>query len=116
MTRHPTDPIPLDGGLDPERFERMVAAITAQAAPELARRARPATPLLLLEGWARPAMAAAVSLTAAAMLALSLVRPAEAEPGPVASGLGLETTAAAWVETGQSPELETLMISQENTP
>ena len=114
------DLAPLDPSLDGERWERMVAGITAAAAPELARRARvPAPgPILLLSGWLRPTAAAAALAMAASALFLAATPPA----GPAAGGeslgeaLGHPAAVAAWVETGAAPSVEELLLALEGEP
>jgi hypothetical protein len=69
----PIDLSPLRPG-DPAR-ERMVRAVAARTAPALARRAAPRSPLLLLAGWARPALAAAAVVAAVSLAALAAVEP-----------------------------------------
>jgi hypothetical protein len=108
------DLAPLDPAEDGARWERMVAGITAAAAPELARRARVQPPgaLLLLSAWSRPAAGAAAVVTAAAalFLALSPAPAAEVEGGTLAEVL-FPGTVAAWVETGTAPSVEEMVAA-----
>jgi hypothetical protein len=108
------DLAPLSPRLDPARWERMAAGISAAAAPELAHRA--AAPdlglLVVLSSWARPALSAAAALAIAAGGALVLQGAFDSrEDTAVASVLGYPSTVAAWVETGRTPSVEELVYS-----
>jgi hypothetical protein len=109
------DLAPLDPAVDPLRWERMVAGITAAAAPELRRRSvlPPAGMLALLGGWVRPAAGIAAALTAAAGLFLASTPPApraaEAEPGTTGE-------IVAWMESGTPPSVEELAALLETAP
>lgn len=116
----PPDLRALDPRRDPRRWQRMVGRITHAAAPELARRAQaarlpPEGLLALLSGWARPALSAAAALAAAAATVLVLTA-GDAHTGPapgIAEGLGYPQPVALWVETGQTPSVEELLVSLE---
>ena len=111
------DLAPLDPSRDGERWERMVAGITAAAAPELARRARTSAPgpILLLSGWMRPTAAAATVVAAASALFLATTPPATTGTGGETLGeaLGHPAAIAAWVETGAAPSVEEMLLALE---
>jgi L-fucose isomerase-like protein len=106
------DLAPLDPTRDAERWERMVAGITAAAAPELARRARLPVPgmMMLLADWVRPTVSAA-ALMAAAAGAFLVARPdtAAAEATSLASELGYSSTVATWADAENAPSVEEMM-------
>lgn len=110
MDEQPTDLRPLDPTLDRERWERRIAAITALAAPELARRATAVTgPSLVLLGWFRPALsvAAVLALCAGAALVMLLRSPATPEPAMPAmtETLRLPAPVALWLGEEQPPSV-----------
>lgn len=113
------DLAPLDPSRDAERWERMVAGITAAAAPELARRARMPAPgmMMLLADWVRPT-ASAAALMAAAAGAFLVARPdaAAAEPASLASELGYSSTVATWVDAESAPSLEEMAALEGAAP
>jgi hypothetical protein len=106
------DLAPLDPGRDAERWERMVAGITAAAAPELARRARLPAPgmMMLLADWVRPTVSAA-ALMAAAAGAFLVAGPdaASAETASLGTSLGYSSTVAGWVDAESAPSLEEMV-------
>ena len=106
------DLAPLDPTRDAERWERMVAGITAAAAPELARRARLPAPgmMMLLADWVRPTVSAA-ALMAAAAGAFLVARPgtASAEATSLAAELGYSSTVATWADAESAPSVEEMM-------
>lgn len=106
------DLAPLDPARDAERWERMVGAITAAAAPELARRARLPAPgmMMLLADWVRPTISAA-ALMAAAAGAFLITRPdaASAETASPASQLGYSSTVVSWVYAESAPSVEEMV-------
>jgi hypothetical protein len=109
----------LDPARDPERWERMVRDVLRAAAPELQRRAI-ATPdglLSLLSAWLRPALsaAAALALAAASVLALTGGRGEPQPPPGIAESLGYPGPVARWVEDGQLPSVEELLVSLEGS-
>jgi hypothetical protein len=101
----------LDPALDPARWERMVGRVMAAADSELARRRRPGT-LDLLGQWMRPVMAAAASVAVIASAALlsigSNVDVAEATVPTLAEAI-LTTDLADWVDSGEVPEVQSLL-------
>jgi hypothetical protein len=107
------DTAPLDPGRDPDRWEAMVAGITAAAAPELARRARLPAPgmMMLLADWVRPTVSAA-ALMAAAAGAFLLAGPdsAAAESTSLASQLGYSTPVASWVDGQSATSVEEMVL------
>lgn len=109
------DLAPLDPKLDPARWERMVAGITAAAAPELARRARMPNPGLLwmLSDWVRPTVSAAALMAAAAGAFLWTGWGTDDTNDEMSTALGYPTAVATMVETGTAPSLEEMVISLE---
>lgn len=96
---------PLDPTRDPEHFNEIVAAITTEAAGELARRARP-TPIIELGRWQRPMLAAAAVL---AIISLTIMNRIElpdvtdvASAG-VEEALGVPSELAQWMWTDELP-------------
>ncbi|HEX6370368.1 MAG TPA: hypothetical protein VF006_15715 [Longimicrobium sp.] len=109
------DLAPLDPSRDPDRWEAMVAGITAAAAPELARRARLPAPgmMMLLADWVRPTVSAA-ALMAAAAGAFLLARPdTPAQPGSLAAELGYSTSVSSWVDAESTPSVEEMVLDLE---
>jgi CTP:molybdopterin cytidylyltransferase MocA len=96
----------------------MVAGVVSAAGPELARRAALPQPgmLLLLAGWMRPTVSAAALLAAAAAAFLVTGGPVQtpaAAGGGLADALGYPTTVADWVDDGQTPSVEALVVALE---
>ena len=111
------DLAPLDPERDSERWERMVGSIMAAAGPELARRAQQPAPgmLLLLSDWMRPTVSTAALLAAAAAAFLLTGQPdatRSTSPG-LADALGYPDAVATWVEGGQTPSVEALVVALE---
>ena len=111
------DLAPLDPARDAERWQRMAQGISRAAAGELARRREAAAPdlFLLLSGWLRPTLSAAVALAAiaGAVLVLGHSEPTpEPHPG-VADALGYPTPVAVWMETDRAPSLEEVVHALE---
>jgi hypothetical protein len=113
MMARPTDLRPLDPTLDAERWERRIAAITALAGPELARRAAlAATPAQVLVGWFRPALAAAAVLSLCAGAALALLGGGSEGPlGGTAEALRLPGPVALWLGDEQPPSVPELALA-----
>lgn len=113
------DLAPLDPTRDAERWERMVAGITAAAAPELARRARLPAPgmMMLLADWVRPTLSGA-ALMAAAAGAFLAARPdtASAEAASLASELGYSSSVAAWADAESAPSVEEMVSLEGVSP
>lgn len=110
------DLAPLDPERDSARWERMVAGVMAAAGPELARRASLPQPgmLLLLSDWLRPTVSTAALLAAAA--AAFLVTQETGAPsadGGLADALGYPTAVAEWMDDGQAPSVEALVVDLE---
>lgn len=110
------DLAPLDPTRDAERWERMVAGITAAAAPELARRARLPAPgmMMLLADWVRPTLSAAAVMAAAAAAFLvaapgSTPPAAAGESVSMASQLGYSSGVATWVDAESAPSVEEML-------
>lgn len=110
------DLAPLDPTRDAERWERMVAGITAAAAPELARRARLPAPgmMMLLADWVRPTLsAAAVMAAAAGAFLFTGTQTAAAEQDSLAAQMGYSSTVASWVDAESAPSLEEMVLGME---
>ncbi len=109
------DMAPLDPSRDTERWERMVAGITAAAAPELARRARLPAPgmMMLLADWVRPTLSAAAVMAAAAGAFLLTGSDSAAEAGSLASEMGYSTSVANWVDAESAPSVEEMVLDWE---
>jgi hypothetical protein len=105
--------LPLDPGVDPVRWERVVGLIMEEARPELERRASEASPVVVLLGWTRPVLAMAASIAAlcgATLMARAAESQVEAEVPAIAEAL-VPSSVAAWLEGGQAPTLEELVLS-----
>ncbi len=109
------DMAPLDPSRDTERWERMVAGITAAAAPELARRARMPAPgmMMLLADWVRPTLSAAAVMAAAAGAFLLTGPDSAAEAGSLASEMGYSASVASWVDAESTPSVEEMVLDWE---
>lgn len=107
MDDRPIDLGALDPTLDDERWQRRIAAISALAAPALARRATAAaSPAQVLVGWFRPAlaMAATLALCAGAALLLSFDGGASAR-AVTAEALRLPSPVSQWLGEDQPPTM-----------
>lgn len=109
------DLAPLDPTRDTERWERMVAGITAAAAPELARRARMPAPgmMMLLADWVRPTLSAAAVLAAAAGAFLLTGTQSTAESGSLAAEFGYSSSVVSWVDAESAPSVEEMVLDLE---
>ncbi|WP_420129283.1 hypothetical protein [Longimicrobium sp.] len=109
------DLAPLDPTRDTVRWERMVAGITAAAAPELARRARLPAPgmMMLLADWVRPTLSAAAVMAAAAGAFLLTGTQSAAETGSLASEMGYSTSVVSWVDSESAPSVEEMVLDLE---
>jgi hypothetical protein len=102
------------GALRPDDLsrERMIRAIMARAAPELARRATvDVSPMLVLAEWLRPAMAAAAVV---ALVCLSVL--AVTDPGPTAGAgltdeLAVPRPASEWLVDERAPTISDLLVA-----
>jgi hypothetical protein len=101
--------------LDDIRRAQLIASIMARAAPELTRRETiDVSPMMVLSGWLRPALAAAavVTLVCGSLLALTLD-----SPGP---GIGLTDALAVprpvneWLVGERAPTISDLLIAMES--
>lgn len=109
MDDRPIDLAALDPTLDSERWERRIAAISALARPELARRAAAAaSPAQVLVGWFRPALAMAAALALCASAALMLFDGAPGEPAVTAEALRLPSAVDQWLGEDQPPTMAEL--------
>ena len=102
------DLAPLDPGRAPDRWE----AITAAAAPELARRARLPAPgmMMLLADWVRPTVSAAALMAAVAGAFLLMGPDSGAESTSLAAELGYSTSVASWVDAQSAPSVEEMVV------
>lgn len=105
--------------LDPAHdrsLDGLVRAITARAAPELARRAASGSPFTVLAGWARPTLAAAAALAAVSLVGLGIARSGAAVVPlrGVPEELGLPAPVAEWVAEGRTPTRDDLLIAMED--
>jgi hypothetical protein len=109
------DLAPLDPGRNPDRWEAMVAGITAAAAPELARRARLPAPgmMMLLADWVRPTVSAAALMAAAAGAFLLAGPDSTTESTSLAAELGYSTSVAYWVDGQGTPSVEEMVLDVE---
>lgn len=106
---------PLDPAVDRLRYERLIRRILGAAEPELVRRARQASPLILVVGWARPTLAAAAIIAAMALGALVATDRGRPQPADlVVDALGVPTPAAEWLEDGREPTASDLVLAMEN--
>lgn len=95
----------LDPTRDPEHFDEIVAAITTEAADELARRGRP-TPIIQLARWQRPMLAAAAVLAIISLTVMSRIELPDdtaEDPVGVAEALGVPDALAQWMWTDELP-------------
>lgn len=115
MTERPLDLSPLDPAPDGS-LDGLVRAITERAGPELARRAAARSPVTVLAGWARPALAAAAALAAVSLVGLSIARSGTsvAPLRRVPEELGLPAPVAEWVAEGRTPTRDDLLIAMED--
>ena len=109
------DTAPLDPSRDTERWERMVAGITAAAAPELARRARLPAPgmMMLLADWVRPTLSAAAVMAAAAGAFLLTGSDSAAEAASLTSEMGYSSAVVSWVDAESAPSVEEMVLDLE---
>ena len=67
----------LSSAVDPVRWEAAVRSIVAAATPELERRARAASPMIVLSRWTRPVLSAAAAVALLASAAILTRAPSE---------------------------------------
>jgi hypothetical protein len=100
--------------LDGVRRELLVAAIMANAAPELARRqALDVSPMLMISDWLRPALAAAAIIALLAVSVLSLDLTDRAPAGSLAAALAVPEPADAWLVGERAPTVGDVLIAME---
>ena len=106
---------PLRPTLEPDRWARMVGAVEAAAAPELARRAAlpDAGLLMVLSSWRRPALSAAAIASLLAGIFLFRTVPADLRSTGIAVSLGYPDAVTEWVEGGAAPSVEELLLAME---
>ena len=107
--------------VDPLRWEAAVRSIVAAGAPELERRARAASPTLVLNRWMRPVMSAAAMVALLASAAILRGRGTEAETASaeevapemaVASAL-LPGAMSDWIMGGETESVVSLVQALE---
>ena len=122
MSEDRTQREPLHPAADPARWEAAVGAIRAAAATELERRARAASPVLVLARWTRPvlSMAATVALLAAAAIlsrtgsrADPETMAAEIEGDGTLAGVLMPETVSNWIVSGETESVATLVLALE---
>jgi len=103
--------------LEPDEVQRelLVAAIMARAAGELARRASSdVSPIAVLSGWLRPALAAAAVVAAICMSVLARGDMTHVEPGAgYTDALEVPEPLNEWLVTGRAPTATDLLIAME---
>lgn len=117
MDEYPIDLSPLDPTADAERWEALVQAITAAAAPELARRAATRSVIAIIGHWLRPALAAGIVLAIGAGATLGLLeREADAGSSPTAGleeALELAAPVSLWLSEERTPTTSDLLLALE---
>jgi hypothetical protein len=117
MDMDPIDLRALDATADELHWERLVRAISARAAPELARRAAAGNVgvLTMLGRWAWPAMAAASIMAVLAGGVLARVHLAQplASGRPVLESLQLSAPISTWLDEERSPTATDLIMALE---
>jgi hypothetical protein len=116
MDRKPMDLRPLDPTQDELRWERLVRAISARAAPELARRSAGNVGLLTMLGrWAWPTMAAAsvMAVFAGGVLARAHSIQPDTSGRPVLESLQLSAPISTWLGEERSPTATDLVMALE---
>lgn len=112
----PIDLRALDPTRDRVRWERRIAALTAAVRPELARRAAAASPVQVLAGWFRPALALAALLALCAGVGLVLLGPGEAPAEPTAAeALRLPAPVGVWLGEERPPTLDEVVVAMEGS-
>jgi hypothetical protein len=114
MHEPPIDLTPLHPARDPERWEAMIASVTARV---LAEGAAARSPLAFLAGWARPTLAAAAAVAAVSLgvVAATGREAAAAEPRPstVAEELRLPQPVTDWIVEERAPSASDLIQALE---
>ena len=100
--------------LDPNRWESLVARITAQAGPILASRRRQHALAATLSGWRRPIMTTAGGLAAAAVITLLLLPGRESAVMEASfAEVMMPWSVAAWMDGSYTPTVEELLQAVE---
>lgn len=101
--------------LDEGRRELLVAAIMANAAPELARRAAlvDESPMQLLSRWSRPALAAAAVLAVICVSVLMMETEASGPGYGLADALAVPEPADAWLVSDAGPTVGDVLLAME---
>jgi hypothetical protein len=101
--------------LDRLRYERLVRRTMEAAGPELARRAGPYAPVVLLGGWARPLLAAAAIVAVLAGGVLTAIERTSdaAPPATMVDALGVPSPAGDWLAEGREPTRADLVLAME---
>jgi hypothetical protein len=104
----------LDPAMNPDRWERMVSAITAAAGAELRRLRTDRTAMSLIVEWTRPLLAVAglvLVLSAAGLVWIELGSTSVSTPA--VAEVVAPTVVAEWLVVDQSPTTEQLLASME---
>jgi hypothetical protein len=105
---------PLDTYASAHRREQAIAQILSAAAPELARRADSASPVIVLARWSTPALAA---VTLIALLSLATLWRVERRPQDVplatVGEVLLPTPVSTWVSEDRAPTNSDLILAVE---
>lgn len=112
MTEHETGSA-LDPGMSPDRWQRMVASITAAAAAELRRLRTDRTAVSLIVEWTRPLLATAAAVLVLSAAGLVWLAPSTSESTPAVAEVVAPTVVAEWLVVDQSPTTEQLLASME---
>ena len=112
----------VDPTRDPERFERVVGSVMERAGPELAARRRRRGVLGEISSWWKPTLVAAA---VAGLLYVGVLAGIPTEDVPedvpeeetagIAEAIGVPSTVAEWVRSGESTTPEELLLTLEGT-
>lgn len=117
MTDDRIDFTPLDPTRDPERFERIVQDVMAEAEDLLAARRAEHGVIGQVAGWWKPllAAAAAVAVVSAATLRLAPADTRSETEFGIAEAIGVPTSVADWLETDEAPTAAELLFALEDS-
>ncbi|HEV2150283.1 MAG TPA: hypothetical protein VGR37_22985 [Longimicrobiaceae bacterium] len=113
MHEKPIDLRPLHPARDPERWEAMIASVTARV---LAEAAASRSPLAFLAGWARPTLAAAAAVAAVSVGVVATTGGEAAAaplPSTVAEELRLPEPVTDWIVEERAPSAADLIRAVE---
>ncbi len=105
----------LDPAREPERWDALVARVVKAAEPELARR-RGDGSVVRLRRWARPIAAAAASVAAVAggtLFSMGMGAQSIEAQAPVLAEAILPEAMVTWIEYGESPDMDGLIVDFE---